>query len=207
MDAQALKIFQRTSIKSKEELLEAVDLYIADLEISTNDCLALPCHKPAIAELAIQFRQVLQCTDLAYLDRPFERYETTITNRGIYLASAEYKEIEFGANNEFAKTESSISPDILSVKTSYIPAKEFASRSGFNEKIIMSWIKQRKVKCAKKLTAGWAVAATQQIPPPNNEFGSYVFVGHTGDLSSILPIEKGTVCGSSPVCVGEELKK
>lgn len=192
MDTYALKLFQRKSIKSKREILDALDLYSSNLIHDDSNSPDQIFYKPALIELLDRFRRRIQEIDLIYLEKPFAAYEIVITNVDISLYSIEYKQIDFDDHKNIKSAESSEYPPIVCIDARFIDIEEFAQRFSIDIETAVTLINSRKIKCAKKESSGWQVIETQIIPTEYPENGSYVFIGEDGDLSSIAPLSRGT---------------
>lgn len=123
-----------------------------------------------------------------YLEKPFASYEVAITNTGIRLNSVEYTKIILNDNDEIESTESSAHEAILCIDAHYIPVEEFAQRFPVDVETAINWIEHRMVKCAEKRPSGWCVMETQGLPAEESQSGSYIFIGESGDLSSVAPL-------------------
>lgn len=192
MDAHALKLFQRKAIKSKREILNALNDYsfhlVHDEEYPSDAIL----HKPALIELVHRFMKRVGECDLAYLEKPLASYEIVITNIDISLNSVEYTNITLDDNNDIESSEPLVCDPIICIDARFIPVAEFAQRFSIDVRTVVNWIKDRKIKCAEKRPSGWYVAETQRLPSEENQSGSYIFIGENGDLSTIASLCKRT---------------
>lgn len=192
MDAYSLRLFQRKAIKSKREILEAMNDYSSHLAHDEEHSSDAVFYRPALIELVNRFTKKVCDCDLVYLEKPFASYEIVITNIGIKLNSAEYTKISLSDDGEIESTESSVYESIICINARFIPVEEFAQRFSVNAEIAIDWIEHQRIKCAEKRPSGWYVMETQRPPSEELQSGSYIFTGEDGDLSSVASLCKGT---------------
>ncbi len=192
MDAHTLQLFQRKAIKSKKEIIDALDEYSAHLVHDKEHSSDAIFYRPALIEMIDRFKKAVQDRDLIYLENPFASYEIVITNIDVRLNSVEYTDIVFNESGEVESTESSVYPPTICIDANFITAEEYAQRFSIDVETVVGWIEDRKIKCAKKEPSGWRVVETQNFPDQDSRSGSYVFIGANGDLSQFAPLHKGT---------------
>lgn len=192
MDERTLEIFQRKAIKSKREVLEALEDYSHHLVHDKKHSSDYIFYRPALIELINRFIEKVCDCDLAYLEKPFACYEIVITNIDITLNSVEYTKIILDNYGEIESAESSEYDPIMIINTQFIPITKYAQRFSIDIETAVSWIKCRKIKCAEKRSSGWYVMETQGLPSEEYQSGSYIFIGESGDMSSIVSLCRGT---------------
>lgn len=192
MDAHTLRLFQRKAIKSKREVLEALSNYSSHLVNNEEHSSDAIFYRPALIELVNRFTERISDCDLAYLEKPFASYEIVITNIDISLNFVEYTKISLNKNDEIESTESLVYESIICINAHFVPLEELAQRFSVDIEIAINWIKHRRIQCVEKRPSGWFVIETQGFPPEEHRSGSYIFIGESGDLSSVASLHENT---------------
>ena len=104
----------------------------------------------------------------------------------------EYTKISLNENDEIESAESLVYESIVCINARFIPLEEFARRFSVDIEIATNWIKHRRIKCAEKRPSGWYVIETQGFPSEEPQSGSYIFIGESGDLSSVASLRENT---------------
>lgn len=185
--------FKALSIKSKPELLRAIDNYIHYLGIESSWRNIESVQKNAIASLVDDFKTALENTDLCFLDNTFDRYEVTITETSIFLDIATYTKIEFGEGNFIESAISEVTPKILEVYAPYIPIKEYAAQHSLNPSTILRWITDGKLKNVEKRSSRWFISSVHGRPERDFRDGTFLCRQNDNDLSNIIPAPPGTM--------------
>lgn len=192
MDESEVARFKRLAIKSKRELIRALDAYIANLRDEDSFLSIDTSRISSVENLMKVFKEKIESSDLRFLDAPFEQYEITITDVDIALDIAEYEELVFDAEGNIDRASSVATPAILSVRAPFIPLEEYAALQGVRAATVLRWISTGKIKNVEKRDSGWYVASTQSKPSKDFDSGTFMCERESGDLSDVAPLANGT---------------
>lgn len=193
MNSLKAKQFKSISIKSKAELIRAIDNYVFDLENMDEFHTVEAARKRALVDLMNSFKELIDASELVFLDKTFARYEITITDVDIVLDIASYTELEFGDDGYIDNSTSIVTPEIISVRAPYLPLSEFAFQRGVTESMVSEWVQTGALKNVEKRGACWFAAATQEIFKNEAISGVFICNRDKGDLSDIAPVSPGAV--------------
>lgn len=192
MDDKDLELFNRRAIRTKKELLYAVDKYIDRLQQDEGIEIVRRGRSKPLAELMLEFRGKIEITPLADLEKPFCAYEVDIVDTEIELYINEYSEIAFDNNGEMEKSRSSITPGIIVTTAPYIPINKFADMQGVKAGTVRQWIRRGKIRNVKKIGSEWLIASTEGKPDRGFNDGTYYCIDEDGDMSKLFPLKEGT---------------
>ncbi len=187
-----LKKFNRIAIRSKKELLVAIDDYPMRLNHCGEFGSVRESRKDAVVELMKEFRVKLESSPIPTLEQPFFCYEITITDVEISLSMLEYNEIKFDKEGSIEEATSSETPDIVHVRVPFIAIDEFASQRGVKTATVRQWIRRGKLRNAERRGSNWFVASTEGKPERGFSSGTYYCDSDEGDLSDHFPLPKGS---------------
>lgn len=193
MNDKDLALFKMKAIRSKKELIRAIDSYLVRIQES-----GLPAEGQVAESLELmrEFKAKIEESLIPFLEKPYCAYEIMITDIEISLDMVEYKEIVFDCDGEIEEATASVISDIVCVRASYITVDEFARRRNVKSATVKRWLQQGKLHNAEKHESGWRIAATQRRPTREFVDGTFIFEGHEGDLSRVAPVPVGTILAS-----------
>lgn len=192
MNDKDLQLFNRWAIRTKGELLEAIDEYIDRLEQHDDVEIVRKGRSKPLAGVMKDFRKKVAGTPLADLDQDFCAYEVEITDTEVTLSVNEFKDIVFDKDGEMLETSSEVTPEIIVASAPYIPIDQFAEMQGVKTATVRQWIRRGKIRNVKKLGSEWMVASTEGQPERGFTSGVFFCVKPDGDMSRLFPLKEGT---------------
>mgnify|MGYP001003886288 CR=1 FL=1 len=192
MNDKSLELFNRRAIRTKRDLLAAVDDYIERLQKDEDIKIVRLGRAKALAELISTFCDKIEKTPLANLNTPFCAYEVDIVDTEVKLNISEYYEITFDDDGEMNEASSTVTPDIIVATAPYIPIHQFADMQGVKIGTVRQWIRRGKIRNVKKVGSEWLIASTEGKPCRGFNGGTYYCVDEDGDISKLLPLKEGT---------------
>lgn len=193
MNEKTLSRFNSTAIRSKGELLEALQEYANRLR--RGESTSVPGGEKrcaALLNLLEMFIEKVEATVIPALDQPFFAYQVFIGDTEISLEMGEYTKVVYDNEGEIVETESLVTNDIVYVEAEYMPIEEFARQQQVQPATVRQWIRRGKLRNVAKRGSNWYVASTAVVNERGYESGAYRYIGEEGDLCGVFPLPKGT---------------
>ena len=192
MNGRELRLFNLWAIRTKDELLGAIDEYIDRIEQHDDIEIVRKGRSKPLVDVMKDFRKKVARTPLADLDQDFCAYEVEITDTEIELSINAFKDIVVDDNGEILKSSSEVTPEIIVVSAPYIPIDQFAEMQGVKAATVRQWIRRGKIRNVKKLGSEWMVASTEGQPERGFTGGVFYCTDQDGDMSRLFPLKEGT---------------
>ena len=113
MNDRELRLFNLWAIRTKDELLGAIDEYIDRIEQHDDIEIVRKGRSKPLVDVMKDFRKKVARTPLADLDQDFCAYEVEITDTEIELSINAFKDIVVDDNGEILKSSSEVTPEIF----------------------------------------------------------------------------------------------
>lgn len=191
MNDNDLQLFNRQAIRTKRELLEAIDEYVTHLEQHEDIEIVRKGRTKPLASVMNEFRDKVARAPLADLKTAFTAYRVEITDTKIELIIDEFDDMVFDEDGEMVETSASYTPGIIEVNAPYIPIKEFAEMQGVQVATVRQWIRRGKIRNVQKLGSEWLIASTEGKPERGFTSGMFYCADSAGDMSELFPLKKG----------------
>ncbi len=191
MNDKDLLLFNRQALRTKRELLEAIDEYIASLEQHEDIEIVRKGRAKPLASVMNEFRDKVARAPLADLKAEFTAYRVEITDTKIELIIDEFDDIVFDEDGEMIETSADYIPGIIEVNAPYIPIKEFAEMQGVKVATVRQWIRRGKIRNVQKLGSEWLIASTEGKPERGFTSGMFYCTDTAGDMSELFPLKRG----------------